>query len=157
MLLVGFVGYALWKRRWAWIVAGGLAVAITDPLCARVLKPAFGRERPCRALLDVRTPEGCGAASAMPSVHAANTAALAAAVGSPVLASVAVVTGLSRVVAGQHWPSDVLVGWGVGGAVGAGIGAATRAVMRRRRQSRGRETGPIDATRDRSEEERPWT
>jgi len=130
-------------------------VAVTDPLCARVLKPAFGRERPCRALPDVATPSGCGAALSMPSVHAANTAALAAAVGSPVLAGVALVSGLSRVVDGQHWPSDVLAGWGVGGAVGAGIGAATRAAMRRR-QRRGRGERPVGA-RDRSEEDPPWT
>lgn len=141
------VGYALWKRRWAWIIAGGLAVAATDPLCARVLKPWIGRERPCRELADVATVRDCGAGRAMPSVHAANTAALAAATGSPVLVGVALLAGASRVVTGQHWPGDVVVGWIVGGAIGAAAGVGTRASLRRLRRRRGRE----------SAEERPWT
>lgn len=146
-----FAGYAVLRRRWAWLVAGGLAVAVVDPLCARVLKPAVGRERPCRALAGVEAPNGCGAAQSMPSVHAANTAALAAATGSPLLIGIAALTGASRVVTGVHWPSDVIVGWIVGGVVGGaargGVGVATRAAMRRLRRRRGRETP----------EEPPWT
>lgn len=147
LLAVAALAWALSKRRFTWIVGGGLAVALADPLCARVLKPAIGRERPCRAIPDVETARPCGAGAAMPSVHAANTAALAAATGSPVLVGVAVLTGASRVVLGQHWPSDVVVGWIVGGALGAGVGLGTRASVRRLRQRRGRV----------SAEERPWT
>ncbi|MDP2305919.1 MAG: phosphatase PAP2 family protein [Pseudomonadota bacterium] len=147
VLAIAIVGYALWKRRWAWIVAGGLAVALTDPLCARVLKPAIARDRPCRTIPDLPTLRDCGAGLAMPSVHAANAAALAAATGSPVLFAVALLAGASRVVQGQHWPSDVVVGWIVGGAIGAGVGIGTRTAMRRLCQRRGRE-GPLEG---------PWT
>ncbi|MES2641418.1 MAG: phosphatase PAP2 family protein [Myxococcota bacterium] len=147
ILALAVVGWALWRRRWGWIVGGGLAVALADPLCARVLKPAIGRERPCRERSDVATVRACGAGEAMPSAHAANTAALAAATGSPVLVGVALLAGASRVVTGQHWPSDVVVGWIVGGALGAGVGLGTRASMRRLRQRRGRESAL----------ERPWT
>lgn len=133
VLAVAVVGYALWKRRWAWIVGAALAVAVVDPLCARVLKPMFERERPCRVVPDLATVRDCGAGDSMPSIHAANTAALAAATVSPVLAGVALVAGASRVVTGQHWPGDVIVGWLVGGVLGAGIGIGTRVSMRRLR------------------------
>ena len=156
IFVVAFVAYALWKRRWAWIVAGGLAVAVVDPLCARVIKPLAGRDRPCREVEGVQTPHGCGAALAMPSIHAATTAAIAGATGLPVLAGVSLITGASRVVTGQHWPSDVLVGWivggAIGGAIGRGVGGATRAGMRaamgRARRGRGRKSPPADAPVD---------
>jgi len=109
-----------------------LAVGICDLACARVLKPSIDRARPCAVLDDVAmrpTPSGylCGSGRSMPSCHAANSAALAAALGSPALAAVSVATGLSRVATGQHWPSDVLAGW----AMGAGAGAGLRYLFRR--------------------------
>ena len=108
---------------WATVVRGVLAatfaICITDPLASRVLKPIFAEPRPCTiGLTDAPASLGCGSGYGMPSAHAANSAAIASAIGSPALAVVACVVGVSRVVDGQHWPADVVAGWALGGAVG---------------------------------------
>ena len=128
LLGLGVVLLMVLQRQARWLLAGALAVALTDPFCARVLKPAVERERPCATLEGVTGPRRgiggpvhCGAGTSMPSNHAANTAALAAALASPSLAVVAGVSGLSRVVNGQHWPSDVAAGWAVGSAIGVAV------------------------------------
>lgn len=101
-------------------------------------KTLFGRERPPVAdrLVEV------GSAS-MPSGHAAYAAALATVVwllsaGRPrnvawraAAATVAVAAGVSRLVLGVHWATDVLVGWMIGCTMGAGVVT----VLRRRLQS----------------------
>lgn len=115
------IAWVLWRRGWRWLLVAGLAVALTDPLCARVLKPLAARERPCRVDDAVRTVGDCGSGPSLPSNHAANTAALAASLASPGLGVVALGAGASRVVLGQHWPSDVGLGWLVGAAVGGGL------------------------------------
>ena len=102
-------------------------VATTTALIGgRLLKPWFQRPRPC-VVMELPV-ERCSKNSwSFPSNHAATTAAIATAVASPLLGGVSLMAGISRVVLGQHYPSDVLAGW----LVGAGIGALFRRLWKR--------------------------
>jgi len=99
-----------------------LSVGGTDLFCARVVKKAVGRTRPCsleqtdnfrcRLLLPVKT------SKSFPSNHSANTAAFAVVTlmicgfkaGLPLLI-LAFLVGYSRIYVGVHFPLDVAAGW----------------------------------------------
>ncbi|MGO8970796.1 MAG: phosphatase PAP2 family protein, partial [Myxococcaceae bacterium] len=80
---------------------------------------------------------------ALPSLHAANwfaavtPVAVAAPAAAPVLFALAALAGLSRVVAGVHWPSDVLVGALLGVAMGLLATALLRLLTRWRARRAG--------------------
>jgi len=104
------------------VLALGLAVAASDGLGHLLLRPLFGRTRPCYALAagEVRRLLHAADVGSLPSLHAANFCALATVA---TLADrrlglaawpVAVAVAWSRVHGGVHWPGDVIAGavWG---------------------------------------------
>jgi undecaprenyl-diphosphatase len=133
-----------WRARAAPILlASLLAVVGTDVLGARVVKPLLARTRPCYALPpgSFRQLVPVANSGSLPSLHSANwfaavtPLALAAPAAAPALYLLAFVVGLSRVVAGVHWPSDILLG----GLLGVGMGLLATFLVRlmaRRRRAR---------------------
>jgi undecaprenyl-diphosphatase len=107
------------KGRWL-VAALLLNILLTDQISSHVIKHLVDRPRPCQALSDVRTPDGCGPASSFPSSHAANSGglmtmlSLAYPAWTPLAAAFALTVGLSRVYLGVHYPSDVLGGFVLG-------------------------------------------
>lgn len=108
--------YWLRQKQWRAILTVVLAMAVSDLIVVRALKPTFARPRPCRALKNVDAPLGCGPGESFPSAHAANAFALSVSAASNVphgyliLLPVAFGVAWSRVSLGVHYPSDVLAG-----------------------------------------------
>lgn len=128
------------QRRWGFYRALAIATAVglADLTSARLLKPLFGRIRPCnldglKEHLDLLT--GCGSGLSFPSNHATNHFAFAVAVSllafspeflgprwRPLLKVLLVLwatsIALAQVYVGRHYPSDVLAGAGLGALIG---------------------------------------
>jgi diacylglycerol kinase family enzyme len=110
-------------RRAAWRGLGAMAAASA---AANILgKSLTARERPLVPVPAGRRLEHPPRTTSFPSGHAASAAAFAtgAALEKPGLAAPVIVTaaavGVSRVVTGVHYPSDVLAGFAIGAAAGA--------------------------------------
>jgi len=140
-LCIGVIaGGLVWRYRvlaWRPLLALALAIATTDLLGARVLKPWFGRMRPCFSMPDtvhllVPISENSGA---MPSLHSANAFAAAFALlcffprGAPWFLLLALLIALSRLGVGVHWPSDIVAG----ALYGAGMGLFWAWVLREKK------------------------
>ena len=117
------------KRKEALIVAGLMmvTVAITDPVTAKVLKPFFGRCRPCHPEFFIQGGHFlCGMKHSLsfPSNHAANIFGQAILLTfiypkwKWVYLSFALFIGYSRIYVGVHYPADVIAGALFGSACG---------------------------------------
>ena len=124
-----FLSYGCWilyKKKWRGltaILALIVLFALTDFIAYEVLKPYFGRIRPCKVLPWVRvySEVGCAGWQSFPSNHATNGAALLTWLSFHANSKVILVAsllvgmvGFSRIYFGVHYPIDVIGGYFVG-------------------------------------------
>ena len=104
----------------------GLTIGVSDSLSHFVLKPWFGRLRPCLTEGLVRVVDGCAGYYSFPSNHAANAAVFAMfwfCLRGPwqglLALFCAALIGISRIYLGVHSPSDIMGGFAFGSCLGA--------------------------------------
>jgi len=121
------LGLWLWKGRkhaLRVLVVAVIAVAGSDVLAYRVIKPWAARLRPERAGVAVQLRGRSGGTYGFPSNHASNAGAAAAVfsvaypAATPVFAALAALMAYSRVYCGVHYPGDVVGGLLLGVVVG---------------------------------------
>lgn len=113
----------LWRGnrgKWLFLTTLVFVMATGDSLIFNGLKKAIGRPRPVHSVSGLTFRLGKGRANSMPSSHAANWFAVAMVCGWFwrrswwVLGPTAATVAFTRVYAGSHYPSDVVVGALVG-------------------------------------------
>ena len=133
---LGALGWAYWRKQphLVFTLLGlAIAVGVSDWLCAYLLKPYFGRLRPCHELRQLIEFRGCGGLYSFPSNHAANGMAGAAFLmvhgyskAARYLFVAVLFVALSRVYLGVHFPADVFFGMYVGLFISVCLGMLMR-------------------------------
>jgi membrane-associated phospholipid phosphatase len=149
LFLAIFMPLQFGRNGWFWCVAFLLTFALTDQLCASVLKPYFHRFRPCHnpwLSSIVHLVIDCGGEYGFPSNHAANHFALGIFTAVTVSRMVkwiwvvaivwALLVGYSQVYVGAHFPADVLFGGAIGSTIGLVIGKIFNRYFRLQKSSR---------------------
>jgi undecaprenyl-diphosphatase len=137
LFLLLFMPRRFGRNGWIWCSVFLITFGISDQLSATLLKPLFGRIRPCNdpyfsGIVHIIVP--CGGGKSFPSSHAANHFSLAvfSAISLrhlarwvwPLALAWAIVVSYSQVYVGVHYPLDVLCGGLLGAVVGWGTGNA---------------------------------
>ncbi len=116
-----------WRHGVLVTVALGVSIGVGDFIGTQI-KSWIARPRPCHVLQDVHELAGCGKLFSLPSNHAVNAATAAAFLGVLfpktrwVAGTLLFLGGVSRIYLGAHYPTDVLVGWCLGGLLGMTVG-----------------------------------
>jgi undecaprenyl-diphosphatase len=137
-LLAVALGFAIYRPTRTAVLLALLAWPLANAM-SDVLKFSIQMPRPCVTLHDVILRVQMMTSPGMPSAHSANMAAVATAFtiragpwwGAPWVA-VALLTGLSRVYVGVHFPSQVFAGWMTGVFAAWLLATAGRALVRMR-------------------------
>lgn len=125
-LLGIWIALIIWGgKRGRWMAGAGLlALLLSDGLSSHLLKPLFGRVRPCHTLSGIHLLMGCPHSFSLPSSHAANCFSIATLFSLEYrrvvlpLVAIALLVSYSRVYVGVHYPLDVFSGALVGGICG---------------------------------------